>query len=406
MPKLSDTKIRSAKAREKPYKLCDTEGLFLIVHPNGGRWWRCRYRWNGKEQLLSLGTYPEIDLATARSRRDALRKQLAHNVNPATHRAAAKAARRNAAEQSYRAVATRWLEQTSTFRKWTPDHIERVRRRQEAHFFPWLAAKPISEVTDEDVLACVRRIADRGLLDTAHRARAEIDAIFRFARKWKLVPHNPVADLRGGDVLPRLKVKHHAALTDPRELAVLLRAIGNYPGSFPVRCALQLQPLLFVRPGELRLARWEEFNLEGSAWRIPAARMKMREHHIVPLSRQALEILRELHALTGPDGYVFPQARSPSRPISNNTLNAALRTLGLAKDQQTAHGFRTTASTLLNETGKWSPDAIERQLAHGERDAARAAYNAAQYLPERRRMMQAWADYLDELKAGAAKAAA
>jgi integrase len=406
MPRLSDTTLRSAKPREAAYKLYDTGGLFLIVTPAGGRWWRVRYYWNGKEQLLSVGTYPEISLSAARDRRDDVRALVKQGTNPSVARQEEKAAQRSASERSYEAVSLEWLAHTSKFRKWTADHVERVKRRQEVHFHPWLGRKPVAEVTDEQVLECIKRISDKGLLDTAYRARAEVDAIFRYAKKWKMVKHNPVADLRGADVLPKHKVQHHSAITDPAQFGMLLRALDTYPGGFTVRCALQLQALVFVRPGELRLARWEEVDLAGAEWRIPAARMKMREHHVVPLSRQAVAVLRALQPLTGPDGYIFPQARNASRPISNNTLNAALRTLGYSKAQASAHGFRSTASTLLNESSKWHPDVIELQLAHAERNESRGAYNRAQRLPERRKMMQAWADYLDELRASALKAAA
>jgi integrase len=401
MPMLSDTKIRAAKAKGKPFKLFDAEGLFLIVHPSGGRWWRQRYFWAGKEQLISLGVYPEISLATAREKGDAVRRQVANGVNPSIHRQEQKVARHDAAERSFQAVALQWLERTGKAREWTADHMERSRRRLDLHIFPWVGRKHIAEVTDDDILACLRRMEDRNLIDTAHRARAECDATFRYARRLKYVKHNPVADLRGEDTLPRVKVKHHAAITDPGNLAALLRAIDNYPGGFAVKCAMQFLPLVFVRPGEMQWSVWSEFDLDGAEWRIPAARMKIREYHLVPLSRQAIAILRELHPLTGPDGFVFPQVRNASRPISENTLNVALRACGFGQDQQTAHGFRTTASTLLNEQGKWSADAIERQLAHGERNKIRGAYNAAQYLPERRKMMQAWADYLDELRVAA-----
>ena len=241
---------------------------------------------------------------------------------------------------------------------------------------------------------------DRNILDTAHRALAEQDELFRYAKVHKFVKYNPVADLRGPDVLPRAKVKHHAGLTDPVQLGALLRAAESYAGGFVVRQALRFLPLVFVRPGELRAAQWSEFDLDRGEWRIPADRMKMGEQHIVPLSRQAIEILRELYSLTGPMGYVFPSVRNASRPMSDNTVNAALRTCGFTARQQTGHGFRTTASTLLNEQG-WNADAIERQLAHGPRDKVRAAYNSAQHVPERRKMMQAWADYLDKLQRGA-----
>jgi integrase len=398
MPKLSDTSIRAVKPREKPYKLFDTEGLFLIVHPKGGRWWRQRYRWGGKEQLLSLGTYPEITLAKAREKGAAVRAQVANGVNPSDQRQQEKVARAEATEHTFKVVALDWLEKTSAARGWTADHAGRCRRRLEVHLLPWLARKHIRDVSDDDLLRCLHRMQDRNLTDTARRALAELDEIFRFARLRRYIPHNPVADLRGSIVAP--KIRHHAAIKDPAQLGALLRALDVYHGAFPVRQALRLQALVFARPGELQNAKWQEFDLEGAEWRIPSERMKMRELHIVPLARQAVAILRELHALTGPDGYVFPQARNASRPISNNTLNVALRACGYTKEQHTAHGFRSTASTLLNELG-WNPDAIERQLAHGPRDKVRAAYNSAQHLPERRKMMQAWANHLDGLRSGA-----
>jgi len=407
MAKLSGTKIRNAKPKAKPFKLYDAEGLFLIVTPNGGRWWRQRYRWQTREQLLSLGTYPEVDLATARERRDAARKLVANGINPSAARQEEKAALRDSEEQSYKAVSEKWLEITAASRRWTADHTDRVKTRQEKHFYPWLGRKPVSSVTEDDVRACLLRITDRGILDTAYRARAEAYSIFRWAKSRKLVKVNPVTDLREDpDIIPKHKAENHAAIKDPARFGTLLRAIDNYPGGYVVRCALQLQALVFVRPGELRLAEWSEFDLDGAEWRIPGPRMKMREHHIVPLSKQALAVLQALNPVTGPEGHVFPQMRNASRPISNNTLNAALRTLGFAKSEATAHGFRSTASTMLNEFGIWHPDAIERQLAHGERNKVRSAYNSAQHLPERRRMMQAWADYLDTLRAGAIKVAA
>jgi integrase len=398
MPKLSDTKIRSAKPREKPYKLFDGDGLYLIVGAGKARWWRQRYFWNAKEQTLSVGTYPEISLALARTRGAAIRKQAATGVDPSVDRQDQKIARLTAAERTYKTVTAEWLARTSKARGWTADHTERVARRLEVHFTPWLGHKDVATIDGDDVLRCLRRMEDRNLIDTARRALSENDLIFRYAKTRGYVKTNPIADLRGPDTLPAVKVKHHAALKDPAEVGALMRAIDAYHGGFVVRSALRFLPLVFTRPGELQNARWSEFDLDAAEWRIPAERMKMREQHIVPLSRHAVEILRELHQVTGPDGYVFPQARNASRPISENTLNVALRACGYTKEQQTAHGFRSTASTLLNEQG-WNADAIERQLAHGERDKSRDSYNAAQYLPERRKMMQAWADYLDRLKA-------
>jgi integrase len=403
--RLSDTKIRGAKKGAKPYKLYDEDGLFLLITPTGGHWWRVRYYWHGREQLLSVGTYPEIPLATARKRRDEVRALVKQGTNPSAARQEQKAARRDASANTFKPVSVAWLEQTAAARKWTTDHTERVNRRLEVHAWPWLGSKPVASVTEDELVQCLLRVSDRGRIDTAHRLRAEFGSIFHYAKRRKLVPFNPAADLKA-DTLPRLKVTHNAAIVDPAALGALLRAIETYPGAYPVRCALKVEALTFVRPGELRLATWSEFDLTAAEWRIPAERMKMRQHHVVPLARQTLAILRELHPLTGPDGFLFPQIRNASRPISNNTLGSALRTLGFSADQHSAHGFRSTASTLLNESGKWHPDAIERQLAHGPRDKVRAAYNSAQHLPARRKMMQAWADYLDELRANAVKAAA
>lgn len=397
MPKLSDTKIRSAKSRDRPYKLFDEDGLFLIVRPNGGRWWRQRYFWSGKEQLLGLGTYPEIGLAVARERGAAVRKQIANGVNPSIERQEKKVAQLEAPNRAYEAVALKWLERTSKSRKWTEDHTERVKRRFEVHFFPWLGQKDIGEITDDDFLQCMQRMEDRNLIDTASRAVAENDGVFRYAKKHKLAKHNIVADVRGPELLPKRKVKHHASLKDPTQVGGLLRAIDNYHGGFVVKSALRFASLTFVRPIEIRLSTWAEFDLRNAEWRIPGERMKMRDHHIVPLSTQALTILNELRPLTGPDGLVFPQARNATRPISENTLNVGLRACGYTKDQQTAHGFRSMASTLLNEL-EFNRDWIERQLAHREPNKSREPYNAAQYLPQRKTMMQAWADYLDKLK--------
>lgn len=403
MPKLSDAKIRATKPRQRPYKLFDTHGLYLLITPAGGRWWRQRYRWGGKEKLLSLGTYPEVALTTARERSAEIRKQVANDIDPGAARIEQKVAMAAAGETTFKAIALQWIENMLKARGLSADHVERTTRRFEVHLFPWLGHKPIGSVTDDDVLKCIRRIEGAKLIDTAHRALSQCDAMFRFAKARKYIKHNPIADIERGDTLPTIDVKHHAAIIEPAKVGALMRALDAYDGSFVVRSALRIAPLLFVRPGELRHAEWQEFQLDGNEpeWRIPGPKMKMREQHIVPLSKQAVAILRELAPVTGADGvgYVFPSNRNASRPMSENTLNVALRACGYAKDQHTAHGFRTTASTLLNEQG-WNRDAVERQLAHGERNKVRAAYNAAEYLPERRKMMQAWADYLDGLRAG------
>lgn len=352
MPKLSDSKIRSSKARLRPYKLFDTNGLFLIINPSGSKWWRQRYRWGGKEQTLSVGVYPEVALTTARERRDEIRKQVANGVDPSTVRAEQKVAMAAASETTFKAIALAWIEIMLKTKGLSADHIERTTRRFEVHLFPWLGHKPIASVTDDDVLACIRRIEGAKLIDTAHRALSQCDAMFRFAKARKYVKHNPIADVERADTLPAIDIKHHPAIVEPAKVGALLRALDAYDGSFVVRSALRLAPLLFVRPGELRHAEWPEFDLDGkeSEWRIPGPKMKMREQHIVPLSKQAIAILRDLMPVTGADGagYVFPSNRNASRPMSENTLNVALRACGYAKDQHTAHGFRTTASTLLN----------------------------------------------------------
>jgi integrase len=318
VPKLSDTKIRSAKSREKPYKLYDQDGLFLIVQPNGSRWWRQKYFIAGKEKLLSIGTYPETSLADARAKSAAIRSQVKAGADPSIQRQEQKAAAISAQANTYESVVLRWLEATGQEREWTQDHIERVKRRFEVHFFPWLGSKSIADVTDEDILGCLGRMQDKRLTDTARRALSENDSVFRWAKSptKRIIKHNVVAELRGPDTIPKTKVRHHAALKDPKHVGGLMRAIDAYHGGFVVRCALRFLPLVFVRPGELQWSKWDEFDLDGADWRIPAERTKMREQHIVPLSKQAVEILRELHALTGPDGYVFQQARNASRPIS------------------------------------------------------------------------------------------
>jgi integrase len=272
-------------------------------------------------------------------------------------------------------------------------------RRLEMDVFPWVGSRPVSQITAPELLSCLRRIESRGALDTAHRAHQNCSQVFRYAIATGRAERDPAADLRGA--LPPPAGGHFASTTEPSKIGALLRAIDGYEGTFVARCALRLAPLVFVRPGELRMAEWAEFHLDDAEWRIPAERMKARVQHIVPLSTQAVSILRDLHPFSGSGRFLFPSVRTPARPMSNNTLNAGLRRLGYTTDDQTAHGFRSMASTLLNEQG-WNRDAIERQLAHGERDEVRAAYNYAQHLPERRKMMQAWADYLDGLRAGAA----
>lgn len=393
---LTDTAIRNAKPSAKPIKMFDENGLFLLVTPNGGKWWRFKYRFGGKEKLLSFGTYPEVSLKESREKRDDARKQVAAGIDPGEHRKAHKAAKLDRAANSFEVVAREWFAKYSA--NWAASHADKIIRRLEKDIFPWLGGRPIMEITAPELLTILRRIENRGALETAHRALQNCGQVFRYGVATGRTERDPSGDLKGA--LPPTKQKHHASITDPKAIGELLRAIDGYQGSLVTKCALKLAPLFFVRPGELRKAEWAEFNFDSSEWRIPASRMKMREQHIVPLSSQALALLQELQALTGNGRYVFPGARTNGRPMSENTVNAALRRLGYSNDEMTGHGFRSMASTLLNEQG-WNRDAIERQLAHAERDNVRAAYNYAEHLPERKRMMQRWADYLDNLKSGA-----
>ncbi|MBI5616937.1 MAG: tyrosine-type recombinase/integrase [Gammaproteobacteria bacterium] len=405
---LTDTAIRNTKPSMKPMKLFDGGGLYLLITPEGGRWWRLKYRYGGKEKLLSLGTYPEVPLAGrkekktgvwiegARDRRDAARQLLANGVDPGAQRKAARAAAADAAANSFEALAREWHAHRAKALEATT--LEGIMMRMEKHLFPWLGSRPISEIEPPELLRVLQRAEAKELGETPRRLRQYCGQIFRFAIATGRAARDPAADLKGA--LRPHKVRHHAAVVDPKAVGELLRAIDGYKGEPTTRAALRLAPLVFVRPGELRQAEWSEFDLDAGEWRIPASRMKMRDAHLVPLSKQAVEILRELKTLTGRWTYVFPSIRSKSRPMSSNTINAALRRLGYTNTDATAHGFRSTACSILNEQG-WHRDAIERQLAHAERDGVRAAYNRAEHLPERRKMMQAWADYLDALRDGA-----
>lgn len=393
---LSDTACRNAKVKEKSksIKLFDERGLFLIVTPKGGKWWRFKYRFEGKEKLLSLGTYPDVPLANARERREAARKLLAQGVDPG---AARKDVQAKAAEDAltFEAVARQWYENKRPF--WTPGTAERILRRLSNDLLPPLGGMPIKTVTPKQILDAVQLIEKRGCKETARRALQDCGAIFRYAFANTLIQMDPMPATRGA-IVPA-PVAHHASITDPRAVGGLMRALWDYEGSHVTAAALKLAALTFVRPGELRHAEWTEIDMDAAEWRIPATKMKMRSPHVVPLSRQALAVLEGLRPLTGIGGYLFPSERTIERPMSENTVNGALRRLGYSKDEMTGHGFRSMASTLLNERG-WNRDAIERQLAHAERNGVRAAYNYAEFMPERRRMMQAWADYLDALREG------
>jgi integrase len=394
---LSDTAIKNTKPGAKPIKLADEKGLFLLVTPAGGKWWRLKYRFGGKEKLLSLGTYPEVSLKDARQRRDDARKLLVNDIDPSVNRKAVKATKTERAANSFEVIAREWFSKKS--QGWAASNADKIIKRLENDAFPWLGARPITEITPPELLKVLRRIEERGAVESAHRLRNYCGAIFRYAIATGRAERDASADLRGA--LPPSVTQHRAAITDPTAIAELLRAIDGYQGTFVTKCALRLAPLLFVRPGELRKAEWAEIDLDKAEWNIPAERMKMRDPHLVPLSTQAIEILRELHALTGGGRYVFPGARTNGRPMSDNAVLAALRRMGYAKDEMSGHGFRAMARTILDEVLGVRPDFIEHQLAHAVRDPNGRAYNRTAHLVERRKMMQLWSDYLDKLKAGA-----
>ncbi len=408
---LTDLECRGAKPRDKPYKLTDERGLFLLVNPNGSKWWRLRFTWQGKDQLLSLGVYPEVPLAGrklsaaereagkpdrikgARELRDEARELLAAGVNPSHQRQQESAAAEAVTADSFEAVAREWY--AHRLPTWAPTQADKVLRRMETELFPWLGGKLTKDITPPELLACLRRTSSRGAVDTAHRTRQDASMVFRFAIASGRAERDPAADVRGA--LPSVRKQHYATLTEPRAVAELMRALHGASGTFATVSAMKLMPLVFVRPGELRHAEWCEFDLDAAEWRIPAPKMKMRVPHIVPLSAQAVAILRELHPLTGDCRWCFPGERTRQKPISEATINANLRRMGYAKDQITGHGFRAMASTMLHEQG-WLHEAIERQLAHGHRDQVSAAYNHSEHLALRRKMMQHWADYLDALR--------
>jgi len=391
---LSDVFLRTLKNPQKK-KYTDGGGLFLFVSPAGGKLWRMAYRFGGKQKLLSFGSYPEVSLKRARTLRDEARERIAAGIDPGLHKKAVKEADETQNRDSFEVLAREWFE--SNCERWAKSNSDKIIARLENDLFPFIGSVPVSLLRAPELLKVLQRIAARGALDTAHRALQNCGAILRYAVATGRAEQDVAAFLKGA--LPSAKGGHFSTITDPRKIGQLLRAIDGYDGYIPVGCALKIMPLVFVRPGELRLAEWSEFNFKEKEWRIPATRMKMREQHLVPLSSQVMALLEHLSPYTGRGRYLFPSVRTDDRPISDNTLNAALRRLGYAKEEITSHGFRSMASTLLNEQG-WNRDAIERQLAHGERDPIRAAYNYAEFLPERRKMMQAWADYLDNLRTG------
>lgn len=394
---LTDIAVRNAKPRTKPYKLADGGGLYLQIQPSGGKLWRQKYRVNGREKKLSIGPYPDVGLSEARKRRDAAREQLAMGKDPS----------REKQKEQLRAQALA----ACTFSLVAAEYCDR--RKRDGHK-PWASATSarseyllsllsgpigrlaITDIGPADVLAAIRRIERKGNLESARRTLQLAGAVFRYAVATARLASDPTRDLRGALASP--KVTHYGAITEASRVGELLRAIDGYQGFGITKQALQIAAHVFVRPGELRHAEWGEIDLQAGVWTIPAEKMKMRRTHHVPLSRQAAELFAGMRMITGPSGYVFPSVRSRSRPMSENTMNGGLRRLGYASDEMTGHGFRAMASTLLNESGKWSPDAIERALAHGDRDKVRAAYHRGAHWKERVEMAQWWSDYLDELR--------
>ena len=392
---LTDTLARNAKPAAKTVRMFDRDGLYLEVSPRGGKWWRLKYRFAGREKRVSLGVYPEVNLKKARARTIEARQLLEAGVDPSENRRAAKAAQIGGAANSFEVVTREWIDRQ--MKSWVKGHGERILTRFERDIFPWIGARPIADLTAPELLTTVRRIEKRGALETAHRALGNCGQVFRYAIATGRAKRDPTVDLRGA--LPPVRPTHFAAITEPKRVGALMRAIEGYEGSLTVRCALRLAPLVFVRPGELRHAEWTAMDLEGGEWRYTVT--KTNTPHVVPLSSQAVAVLRELKPLTGRGRYVFSSARSSQRPMSDNAILAAMRRMGIAKDEMSGHGFRAMARTILDEVLGFRPDFIEHQLAHAVRDPNGRAYNRTAHLAERRKMMQAWADYLDKLKYGA-----
>jgi len=394
MTEYKDPRYRQASPREKAYKLPDGKGMYLLVNPNGSKYWRLKYRIAGKEKLFSIGVYPEVTLSAARKKRSTARELIQRGIDPSAERKRKKAEDKVKAANSFEAVAREWYKKQKG--EWQPKHAERILRWLERDFFPTLGSRPISEIKSAELLPVIKKIEKHGA-DTARRQRGRCEHIFRYAIQTSRADYNPAIDMQG--VIKSQKQGHRPAMSRDG-LGPFLRQLETFDRITEVtRLALRLLVLTFVRPGELRGARWEEFDIERKEWRIPAERMKMRAEHVVPLSKQALAVLEQLKPITGRSEYLFPNDRSRSRCMSENALSYAMNRMGY-KGTATPHGFRATASTIMNETG-FKPDVIERQLAHIERNKVRAAYHRAEYMDDRREMMNWWADYQDSLKAGA-----
>jgi len=392
---LSNTAILNAKSSDKPYSLADERGLSLLVQPSGGKWWRFRYRYTGRAKMLSFGTYPDVGLKEARNKRDEARKMLADGVDPGENRKAQRESQAKRSANSFEVIAREWLEgQKSVV---VQGQYEKTLARLQTDVFPWLGDKAVSEITAPEILTILRKIDARGARYTAHRTRGQISQVMRYAIATGRAERDPCPDLKGA--IPSPRSGNFASITEPAKVAELLRAIESFKGTFVVKCALEIAPKVFVRPGELRKAEWGMFDLDKAEWRYFVT--KTKTEHLVPLASQVVATLRDLHALTGHGRYVFP-GRDPQKPMSEAAVNAALRRMGYdTKTEITGHGFRAMARTILHEELHVKPEVIEHQLAHKVPDALGTAYNRTRFLKERRAMMQLWADYLDKLKAGA-----
>jgi integrase len=395
---LSSTVINNAKSKDKPYKLADEKGLYLFIQATGGKLWRFDYRFLGKRKTLALGSYPDVGLAHARDKRDRARSLLASDppIDPSENRKAEKASQQTNGENSFEVIAREWW-QTHMKNK-AATHKDKVIRRFELYLFPWIGNKPIADITAPQMLQVVKRIESLNKLETAHRALQTAGQVFRYAVQTGRAIRDVTADLKGA--LPPTSIKHMAAFTEPSQIAELLRAIESFSGTLTVQCALKLSPLVFVRPSELRQARWKDINLDTQEWRYVVS--KTKTDHLVPLSTQAVEILRTIHPVSGDGEYVFQGGHSPLRPMSEAAVNAALKRMGYdTQNDITGHGFRAMARTILHERLNIDPHIIEHQLAHKVPDTLGAAYNRTKFIEQRRTMMQEWADYLDKLKSGA-----
>ncbi|MGD9664079.1 MAG: tyrosine-type recombinase/integrase [Novosphingobium sp.] len=397
---LTDIAIRNAKPRAKPYKMGDERGLFLLVQPSGGKLWKVKYRVDGREKKLSLGTYPDVCLSDARKKRDEARELIAAGQDPSREKQREKRRAQKEAGDTFAVISAEYCAKKR--RDGKGGWIEHTASRNEyllSQLTDQVGNLPVSQIEPSDILAAIRRVEAKGNLESARRTLQLGSAVFRYAVATARLASDPTRDLRGALTAPQ--VTHYGAITDAKGAGQLLRTINEYEGLGLTKLALQLAPHVFVRPGELRHAEWQDIDLDEAIWIIPAEKMKMRKPHHVPLSTQSVALLKEVHSVTGPTGYVFPSIRTRTRPMSENTLNAALRRLGYAKEEMTAHGFRAMASTLLNESGKWHADAIERALAHGDSDKVRAAYHRGTHWDERVEMAQWWSDYLGQLRNGA-----